>query len=91
MFVTGQDYAALRLSGRSPAAAKADLELSAEAARAFERGFLKSASKDIQVPRFALHDRYVATVLRLGGFCAFSERRRGRDGVAVCLPLIWPA
>ena len=45
---------------------------------------------DLQVPRFARHDRHVAAVMAQGGFCAFSERRIGREGVAVCLPLTWP-
>ena len=45
---------------------------------------------DIQVPRFARHDKHVADVMAQGGFCAFSERRIGKDGMAVCLPLTWP-
>jgi hypothetical protein len=32
----------------------------------------------------------VAAVLAAGGFWAFSERRIGRDGAAVCLPMIGP-
>ena len=28
--------------------------------------------------------------MREGGFCALSERRVGKDGMAVCLPLTWP-
>ncbi|MEI7573653.1 MAG: hypothetical protein WCJ52_11080, partial [Phenylobacterium sp.] len=42
---------------------------------------------DRQLPKFAHHDRHVRAVMAAGGFWAFSERRIGRDGVAVCLPL----
>lgn len=58
-----------------------------------ERAFrVKAASgvDDIQLPRFARHDAHVAAVMREGGFCAFSERRIGKGGVAVSLPLTWP-
>lgn len=44
---------------------------------------------EVQQPKFARHDAHVAAVMEAGGFCAFSERRIGRDGVAVCLPLKW--
>lgn len=35
-------------------------------------------------------ERHAAACLAAGGFWAFSERRLGRDKVAVCLPLIPP-
>ena len=35
-------------------------------------------------------ERHAAACLAAGGFWAFSERRLGRDQVAVCLPLIPP-
>ncbi|MDZ4054270.1 MAG: hypothetical protein U1E24_13585, partial [Phenylobacterium sp.] len=41
-------------------------------------------------PRFAHHDRHVAAVLAEGGFPALTERRIGRNGVQVGLPLTWP-
>ena len=73
--------------------AQVELGLQVGAARRMERAFrLKAASGagDIQLPRFARHDAHVAAVMRQGGFCAFSERRVGRDGVAISLPLLWP-
>jgi len=41
-------------------------------------------------PRFAHHERHVARVMGQGGFPALTERRVGRNGVHVGLPLIWP-
>jgi len=35
-------------------------------------------------------ERHAAACLAAGGFWAFSERRLGRDQVAVCLPLVPP-
>jgi hypothetical protein len=73
--------------------AEVELGLTGGQARRMEKAFrLKAASGvgDIQLPRFARHDAHVAAVMREGGFCAFSERRIGKDGVAVSLPLTWP-
>ncbi len=70
-----------------------ELGLAADHARRLEAGFRAKAQRglgDIQLPRFARHDKHVAAVLAQGGFCAFSERRIGKDGAAVCLPLRWP-
>lgn len=70
-----------------------ELQLEAGTARRLERVFRKVQARgagDRQLPKFARHDAHVAAVLAQGGFCAFSERRIGRDGVAVCLPLVWP-
>lgn len=90
---TGQEYAALRQTGTSPVRAQVELGLTAGQARRMEKAFrVKNASGvgDIQLPRFARHDAHVAAAMREGGFCAFSERRVGKDGVAVCLPLTRP-
>lgn len=46
---------------------------------------------DRQLPRFARHDRHVAAAMAAGGFWAFSEKRIGKHGMAVCLPLVPPA
>ncbi|CAN5418382.1 hypothetical protein BH10PSE5_BH10PSE5_12760 [soil metagenome] len=89
----GQDYAALRQSGTSPARARAQLNLGEPQARRFEKLFRSRTARgagDSQLPKFARHEAHVATVLAAGGFWAFSERRVGRDGVAVCLPMIAP-
>ena len=62
-------------------------------ARRFEKLFRARTTRgsgDNQLPKFARHDAHVAAVLAAGGFWAFSERRIGRDGVAVCLPMIAP-
>jgi hypothetical protein len=70
-----------------------ELGLAAGHARRLEAGFRAKAQRglsDVQLPRFARHDKHVAAIMAQGGFCAFSERRIGRDGVAVCLPLTWP-
>ena len=90
---TGQEYAALRQTGTSHLRAQVELGLAAGQARRMERAFRARAVSglgDIQLPRFARHDAHVAAVMREGGFCALSERRVGKDGMAVCLPLTWP-
>lgn len=69
------------------------MQLDAGAARRLERGFLRVQARgagDRQLPKFARHEAHVAAVMAQGGFSAFSERRIGRDGVAICLPLIRP-
>lgn len=69
------------------------MQLDPSAARRLERVFLKAQARgagDRQLPKFARHEAHVAAVMAQGGFCAFSERRIGRDGVAICLPLIRP-
>ncbi|KQW66396.1 hypothetical protein ASE17_06025 [Phenylobacterium sp. Root77] len=79
--------------GTSAPRAMVELGLPADHARKLEAGFrgrAQAGAGDIQLPRFARHDKHVAAVLAEGGFCAFSERRIGKDGVAVCLPLTWP-
>lgn len=89
----GQDYAALRQSGTSPLRARTQLGLEDWRARRLEKLFQARTSRgrgDSQLPKFARHDAHVAAVLAAGGFWAFSERRIGRDGVAVCLPMIAP-
>ncbi len=89
----GQDYAALRQSGTSPGRARTQLGLEGWQARRFETLFRKRTARgagDSQLPKFARHDAHVAAVLAAGGFWAFSERRIGRDGAAVCLPMIGP-
>ena len=90
---SGQDYAALRQTGTSAARARVELGIAATQARRLEAGFRAKAARgegDVQLPKFARHDEHVAAVTAQGGFCAFSERRMGRDGAAVCLPLVWP-
>ena len=62
-------------------------------ARRLERIFRARALRgegDRQLPKFAHHDRHVRAVMAQGGFWALSEKRIGRDGVAVCLPLVPP-
>lgn len=91
--VDGQDYAALRQTGTSPARARLLLGLESDPARRFEALFRKRAARgagDRQLPKFARHEAHVAAVLAAGGFWAFSERRIGKDGAAVCLPMIAP-
>jgi hypothetical protein len=88
------DYAALRQSGTHPERARTELDLRAGQARRLERVFRARALRgegDRQLPKFAHHDRHVRTVMAEGGFWSLSERRIGRDGVAVCLPLVPPA
>lgn len=90
---SGQDYAALRQTGTSPARAREELGLPVGQARRLEAGFKTKALRgqgDAQLPKFARHEAHVAAVMNEGGFCAFSERRLGKDGAAVCLPLTWP-
>ena len=89
----GQDYAALRQSGTSPSRARTQLGLEAWQARRFERLLRSRTARgagDSQLPKFARHEAHVAAALAAGGFWAFSERRFGRDGVAVCRPMIGP-
>lgn len=89
----GQDYAALRQSGTSPLRARTQLGLEDWQGRRFEKLFRTRTGRgvgDSQLPKFARHEAHVAAVLAAGGFWAFSERRLGRDGVSVCLPMIPP-
>lgn len=79
--------------GTSPSRARAELELPPGLARRMERVFAKRTAppgEGAQLPKFAKHGKHVAAVIAQGGFCAFSERRLAGDGMAVCLPLIWP-
>lgn len=87
------DYAALRQSGTHPERARTELDLRPGQARRLERIFRARALRgegDRQLPKFAHHDRHVRAVMAQGGFWALSEKRIGRDGVAVCLPLLPP-
>lgn len=91
--VDGYDYAVLRQSGTQVADARLRLGLEHADAERLEKVFRARTARgagDRQLPKFARHDRHVAAVLKAGGFWAFSERRVGRDGVCVCLPLIPP-
>ena len=89
--VNGSAYAVLRQGGASPHRSQALLGLEEAAAGRLERGFQARAARGAaEAPRFARHEAHVAAVMAQGGFCAFSERRQGRDGWVVCLPLIWP-
>ena len=84
------DYAALRQSGTHPERARTELDLRPGQARRLERVFRARAARgegDRQLPKFAHHERHVRAVMAQGGFWSLSERRTGRDGVAVCLPL----
>jgi hypothetical protein len=89
---TGQEYAALRQTGTSPTRARVELGIAPGLARRLETSFRVKSLKggDVQSPRFARHDEHVALVMAQGGFCAFSERRIGREGAVVCLPMRWP-
>ncbi|MFM8938894.1 MAG: hypothetical protein ACKOEY_02530, partial [Phenylobacterium sp.] len=87
------DYAVLRQSGTHPERARIELNLRPGQARRLEQVMRARATRgegDRQLPKFAHHDRHVRAVMAQGGFWALSERRIGRDGVAVCLPLIPP-
>ena len=89
---TGQEYTTLRQTGTSPSRAMVELGVAPGDGRRLEAHFRRRPQwgGDLQVPRFARHDRHVADVMAHGGFCAFSERRIGKEHVAVCLPLTWP-
>ncbi|WP_374344799.1 hypothetical protein [Phenylobacterium sp.] len=89
----GQDYAALRQTGTSPARAKLQLRLAQTDAERMERLFRARAARgvgDSQSPKFARHEAHVAAVMAQGGFWAFSERRIGKDLSVICLPLVGP-
>jgi hypothetical protein len=91
--VCGQDYAALRQSGTPASRARVELGLAPARSLRMERAFRAKAGRgegDPQQPKFARHEAHVAAVMAQGGFCALSERRVGRSGVCVALPLIWP-
>ncbi|WP_304165728.1 hypothetical protein [Phenylobacterium aquaticum] len=92
--IDGQDYAALRQSGTSPARARLQLKLAAPDGERLERLFRARTTRgvgDSQLPRFARHEAHVAACRAQGGFWALSERRIGRDLSVVCLPLMPPA
>ena len=87
------DYAALRQSGTHPDRARTDRARRPGPARRRARGSRARAARgegDRQLPKFAHHDRHVRAVMAQGGFWALSERRVGRNGTAVCLPLLPP-
>lgn len=91
--VSAQDYAALRQTGTQAARARVELGLAEDTAEGMERLLQVRTARgagDRQLPKFARHDRHVAAVMAAGGFWAFSERRIGKHGMAVCLPLIPP-
>lgn len=86
-------YAVLRHGGASPGAAGLQLGLGARAASRLERAFQAKAARgadDAAVPKFARHHGHVAAVMGQGGYPALTERRCGRNGAQVCLPLVWP-
>jgi hypothetical protein len=90
---TQSDYATLRQGGAPPNSARAQLSIPAHRAARLEAHFRAQAARgmgDVEQPRFARHERHVAAVMAQGGFPALTERRCGRDGMRVCLPLIWP-
>jgi hypothetical protein len=87
----GPAYIALRQGGAPPERVRLQLDLGLAAARRLERAFRSRVQRGPpEAPKFARHDAHVAAVMAQGGFCAFSERRIGKDGMVVCLPLIWP-
>jgi hypothetical protein len=91
--VCGQDYAALRQSGTPAARARPELGLPPARSLRLERAFQAMALRgegDAQRPKFARHEAHVAAIMAQGGFCVLSERRVGRSGVCVGLPLLWP-
>jgi hypothetical protein len=91
--VSAQDYAALRQTGTQAARARVELGLAEDTAQGMERLLQVRTARgagDRQLPKFARHDRHVASVMAAGGFWAFSERRIGKHMMAVCLPLIPP-
>lgn len=91
--VSAQDYVALRQTGTQAARARAELELSQAVAEGMEHLLQVRTARgagDKQLPKFARHERHVAAVMAEGGFWAFSEKRLGKHGMAVCLPLIPP-
>jgi len=86
-------YAVLRRGGAPPNLACAQMALEPLAAQRLEAVFrtraTRGAGEEAQ-PRFARHEAHVAAVRAAGGFPALTERRRGRSGVSVGLPLVWP-
>lgn len=86
------DYANLRRGGASPPRIRALLRLGEGDVARLERAFRGQVARGVgeAQPRFAHHDRHVAAVLAEGGFPALTERRIGRNGVHVGLPLTWP-
>lgn len=86
------DYANLRRGGASAAQAGAFLRLGPRAMRNMEKAFRGQVARGAgeAQPKFARHDRHVAAVMGQGGFPALTERRIGRTGVCVGLPLVWP-
>lgn len=67
-------YAALRHGGASAGRAGLELALPGKTATRLERLFL-NRSGDLR-PKFARHDRHVASVLRAGGYPVLAERAR---------------
>jgi hypothetical protein len=91
---SGDDYATLRRGGASASHAQLRLVLSDTEARRMEKIFRARALRgggDAALPKFARHEAHVARVMTEGGFPTFTERRRGKAGACVRLPLIWPA
>ena len=86
-------YEALRRGGAPPTAARTQLSLSPAGALRLETIFSGRASRgagDEALPKFARHDAHVEAVMAEGGYPALSERRRGKEGACVCLPLTRP-
>jgi hypothetical protein len=85
-----QDYSVLRQTGTPPARARRLIGLGDSAAKELEAAFKVRQRRpgDRERPKFARHDAHVASVLREGGFSAFSERPLGKGMYAICLPMI---
>jgi len=86
------DYANLRRGGASAAQAGAFLRMAPRTTRNMEKAFRGQVARGAgeAQPRVARHDRHVAAVMDQGGFPSLTERRIGRNGVCVGLPLTWP-
>ena len=86
------DYANLRRGGAGGAQARGFLRLGGETRPRMGRGLRGQVGRGAgeAQPRFARHDKHVAAVMGQGGFPALTERRIGRNGVCVGLPLLWP-
>lgn len=86
-------YEAARKGGASPHVARTELNLSLEVGARFERIFRRRVMRgdgEGPLPRYARHGLHVAAVMAQGGYPALSERRMGKLGACVCLPLTRP-
>lgn len=86
-------YLALRQGGAPAARAQSQMALAGSAAARLEGIFQARArvgAGEGRLPKFARHAAHVSAVMSAGGFPTFSERRIGRCGAVVMLPLVWP-